>query len=78
MNFHNMCSTRESKRKRETYQFHGHGCVWRGSGVGGGGLVSRKRLEGGFVAEIGGEKETQERKNGGVAADIGGEREGEA
>ncbi|GMN65184.1 hypothetical protein TIFTF001_034260 [Ficus carica] len=54
-----MCGARESKRKRETYQFHGRGCGRRGSGVGSGGWVSRKRLEGGVTAEIGGERKRE-------------------
>ena len=66
-----MCGARESKRERETYQFHRRGCGQRSNGVSGGGWVSRKRLEGGVTVEIGGErereKEAQERMYGGVA-----------
>ncbi|GMN66713.1 hypothetical protein TIFTF001_035787 [Ficus carica] len=49
-----ICAVQEKarERERETYQFHG--CS---SGVGGGGWVSRKRLERGVAAEIGGERE---------------------
>ncbi|GMN46249.1 hypothetical protein TIFTF001_015440 [Ficus carica] len=40
----------------------GVGAGRRGSGVGGGGWVSRKRLEGGATAKIRGEKEREWRE----------------
>ncbi|GMN53244.1 hypothetical protein TIFTF001_022388 [Ficus carica] len=60
MNFHNMYGARESKRERETYQFHECGCVWRGSRVCDGDWRrereggAREKMEGRVVAEIGG------------------------
>ncbi|GMN61072.1 hypothetical protein TIFTF001_030161 [Ficus carica] len=59
MNFHNMCGARDSKRERETYQVHGHGCGRLRSRVVGGGWVSRKRLEGGIAAVSRGERERE-------------------
>ncbi|GMN23339.1 hypothetical protein TIFTF001_040443 [Ficus carica] len=55
-----ICAAQERARKRETYQFHGRGCGRRCSGLGGGGWVSRKRLEGGVTTEM----EARERGRG--------------
>ncbi|GMN60702.1 hypothetical protein TIFTF001_029796 [Ficus carica] len=54
-----ICAVQEKARERETYQFHGRGCRRRGRGVGSGGWVLRKRLEGGVAVEIGGERERE-------------------
>ncbi|GMN69749.1 hypothetical protein TIFTF001_038797 [Ficus carica] len=60
----------ERARERETYQVHGRGCGRLHSGVGGGGWVSRKRLEGGVRRVEAREREGEalERISGGVAA----------
>ncbi|GMN60157.1 hypothetical protein TIFTF001_029261 [Ficus carica] len=54
-----ICVAQERARERETYQFHDCGCGWRGNGLGGGRWISRKRLDGGVTAEIGGERERE-------------------